>query len=260
MVRQVSGERISGRPDQEEQQRLAAGLGSRLRALRRELGLSVRDVERQSGVSRATISFLERGLRRPRPSTLGWLAWALAGPGNAEAVKRALCDLAGDSLVAESRWSERAHARQAWKRLQIGGMELPGWLVAPYAVTVLGEVMPERLGELRQAQEGARAGNVPWPESMTGSLEALRLADELDQATLYELRNIGRGMAAADKAAKERAARKRRRELRARLGLTGTDTRRPVRVPRGIPPEEHDMFRQLIMLDRSASIAARLGR
>jgi hypothetical protein len=67
-------------------------------------------------------------------------------------------------------------------------------------------------------------------------------------------------MAAADKAVKERAARKRNRELRARLGLTGTDGRRPVRIPRGVPDEERAMLEQLAALDRESSIAARLGR
>lgn len=71
-------------------------------------------------------------------------------------------------------------------------------------------------------------------------MEAFCLATELDQATAHELRNIGRGMAAEDKAAKARAARKRRRELRARLGLTGIDALRPLRIPCDIPPEERD--------------------
>jgi hypothetical protein len=38
-------------------------------------------------------------------------------------------------------------------------------------------------------------------------------------------------MAAAGKASAARERRRRNRELRARLGLTGTDTRRPVRIP-----------------------------
>lgn len=258
LVRLVTGDKISGRPDQDEQQHLAATLGARLRELRREHGLSIRELERRSGVSRQMVSLLEHGQRRPRPSVLGWLAWGLAGPDGAEAVKRELCDVAGDSLVAESRWSERSHARRAWRQLQAGGMELPACMAAPYAVAILGEVMRDRIDDLRKAQEGARAGKLPWPESITGSIEALLLADQLDRATLHELRNIGRGMARDDKAAKHRAARKRRRELRAALGLTGTDPRRPVRIPRGIPQEEHAMYEALIMLERSSSIAARL--
>ena len=255
LVRQFSGDRISGRPDQEEQEHLAATVGAALRSLRREHGLSVRDLERRSGVDRSTISRLEHGLRRPRASLLGWLAWGIAGPDNTEAVKRALCDAAGDCLVAESRWSERGHARRAWRQLQAGTLQPPGWMIAPYAVAILGEVMPDRIGELRQAQDRARSGDVPWPEPGALSTEALLLADELDRATPHELRKIGRGMAAADKAAKERAARKRRRELRAQLGLTGSDTRRPIRIPRGLPTEERAMLLSLRELDRATTIA-----
>jgi DNA-binding XRE family transcriptional regulator len=255
MVRQMSGERISGRPDPEEQKHLAAGIGATLRALRREHGLSVRDLERRSGVSRATISRLERGLRRPRASTIGWLAWGLVGADHAAGVKTGLCAAAGDSLVAESRWSERTHARRAWQRLQMGSLEPPGWMVAPYCVIMLGDVMPDRLEELRNAQESARAGDVPWPEHTT--LEALHLGNELDSATWSELRTVGRGMVAEDRAAQARAARKKRRELRAQLGLTGTDTRRPIRVPRGLPPEEREIFQRLAVLEQATSAAAR---
>jgi len=257
LVRQVTGDRISGRPDQEEQARLAATVGAALRAVRRERGLSLRDLERRSGVNRSTITRLERGLRRPRASVLGWLAWGLVGPDNAEQVKNGLCSAAGESLVAESRWSERSHARRAWRRVQAGGMEVPGWMVAPYAVAVLGGVAPDRMGELRTVQERAQAGNISVPEHMTANVEVLYLGSELDRATPAELRKIGRGMLAEDKAAKERAARKRRRELRAQLGLSGTDGRRPVRIPRGLPPEERAMLVRLAALDQPASRAER---
>ena len=118
MVRLQTGEKISGRPDQEEQQRLAETIGARLRELRLDYGLSVRDLERRSGVNRSTISRLERGLRRPRMSVLGWLAWGLTAPDNAEPVKQDLISVAGDLVIAESRWSERSHARRAWRQLR----------------------------------------------------------------------------------------------------------------------------------------------
>jgi hypothetical protein len=115
-------------------------------------------------------------------------------------------------------------------------MELPTWLAAPYAVAILGAVMPDRMDELVRVQEAARSGRMPWPEQAR-NMEAFHLATEMDQANLHELRNIGRGMVAADKASAERARRRRKRELRAALGLTGTDTRRPpphaVRDPAG---------------------------
>ncbi len=253
LTRVATGERISGRPDLEEQRFLAEGVGALLRALRREHGLSLRDLERRSGVNRSTITRLERGLRRPRASVLGWLAWGLAGPDNAERIKNGLCTAAGDSLVTESRWSERSHARRAWRRLQAGGMEVPPWMLAPYAVTVLGSVAPERMDQLRTVQERARAGNLAVPEHMITNMEAMYLGNELDHATPVELRKIGRGMVAEDKAARERAARKRQRELRARLGLTGTDTRRAARIPRGLPPEDKALLLGLAAFDRAAS-------
>lgn len=202
MVRQAAGEPVSGRPDQDEQQHLAATFGVRLRGLRREHGLSIRDLERRSGVTREMISLLEYSQRRPRACVLGWLAWGLADTDGAEVVKQELCNVADDSLVAESRWSERTRARRAWRQLQVGGMELPGWLVAPYAAAILAEVMRDRMDDLRKAQEAARAGKLPWPESMARSTEALMLADELDQANLSELWNIGSGIAPEGKAAK----------------------------------------------------------
>jgi hypothetical protein len=92
---------------------------------------------------------------------------------------------------------------------------------------------------------------------MTANAEALDLSSESDRATPAELRKIGRGMLAEDKAAKERVARKRHRELRAQLGLSGTDGRRPVRIPRSLPPEERAMLVRLAALDQPASHAAR---
>ena len=258
MIRQQSGERITGRPCEDEQRQIAGTVGARLRELRAEYKLSMRDLERRSGVSRSTISLLEAGKRRPRESLLGWLAWGLAGPDNAQRVKEDLIGIAGDLVVAESRWSERSHARRAWRQLQIGGMELPAWLAAPYAVAILGAVLPERMDDLVKVQEGARSGRMPWPEQATLSSEAFHLATELDQASIHELRNIGRGIVAADKAGATRERRRRKRELRAALGLTGTDTRRPPRIPHGIPPEERQMLEQLAALDREALIAARL--
>lgn len=258
MIRNQSGERITGRPCEDEQRQIAGTVGARLRELRAEYKLSMRDLERRSGISRSSISLLEAGKRRPRESLLGWLAWGLAGPDNAQRVKADLVTIAGDLVVAESRWSERSHARRAWRRLLAGGMELPGWLAAPYCVDILGTVMPERMDDLAKLQEGARSGRMPWPEHAASSQEAFYLATELDQATPNELRKIGRGMAAADKANTARARRKANRELRARLGLTGVDTRRRARIPRGVPREELEMLTRLTELDRAGTAARRL--
>ena len=191
----------------------------------------MRDLERRSGVNRSTISRLERGLRRPRMSVLGWLAWGLTAPDNPEPVKQDLISVAGDLIVSESRWSERSHARHAWRQLQTGGLKLPHQLAAPYVVGILGGQLPGDMDKLRQVQDAARAGGMPWPEHLIASTEAYLLAAELDQASLTELRNIGRGISAEEKAAKARAARKRVRKMRAELGLTGVRKPRPKHIP-----------------------------
>ena len=135
---------------------------------------------------------------------------------------------------------------------------MPAWIAAPYVVAILGGVMPDRIGELRTAQERARAGNIAVPEHMIANLEALHLANEFDRATLFELAAIGRAMAAEGQgSARRRADRKRRRELRARLGLTGTDPRRPVRIPRGLPAADREVYELAIALRRTSPSAAR---
>jgi hypothetical protein len=60
-----------------------------------------------------------------------------------------LVNIAGDLAVAESRWSQRSHARRAWRQLQAVGMQLPTWLVAQYAVAILGGVLPDEMDRLR---------------------------------------------------------------------------------------------------------------
>ncbi len=212
MVRSVSGRPVTGRPDPLEQQQIADGAGALLRQLRRALGMGLRDLERRSGVNRSTISRIERGLRRPRRSVLGWIAWGLDAD-NVTAVKAQLCAAAGDSLVAESRWSERMHARKAARQLARGGMPCPLPLLAPYAVAALGGMFPEEGDRLRQAQELARRGGVPWPEGLQSSVEALAVAGVLGTATRRELAVIGRSAAESNDyaALKERRGRERRR-------------------------------------------------
>jgi DNA-binding XRE family transcriptional regulator len=191
MVRERSSRPVAGRPDEIEQQQIAAGVGALLRDLRRDQGMSVRDLEKRSGINRSTISRLERGLRRPRRSVLGWLAWGLS-PEAPEPVKRRLVDAAGDSLVAESRWSERSKGRRADRRMMLGGMPVPMAMLAPYAVAALGPVIPDDLDRLRQVQEMAGRGEVPWPDGLTGSVEALAVAGTLASARPRQLAAIGR--------------------------------------------------------------------
>jgi transcriptional regulator with XRE-family HTH domain len=49
-------------------------LGMRLRVLRAERGLSLRQVEAGTGVAKETLSEIERGVRHPYDTTLGKLA------------------------------------------------------------------------------------------------------------------------------------------------------------------------------------------
>lgn len=51
--------------------------GERLRELRAERGLSLRQVEERGGPNKDTLSLIERGVHKPHPQTLGRLAKAL---------------------------------------------------------------------------------------------------------------------------------------------------------------------------------------
>jgi len=214
MVRAVSRRPVTGRPDPIEQQQIADGVGALLRQMRRDLGMGLRDLERRSGVNRSTISRIERGLRRPRSSVLGWLAWGLDAD-NVTAVKAQLCEAAGNSLVAESRWSERSHARKAARQLARGGMPCPLPLLAPYAVAALGGVLPDDLDRLRQAEKLAAQHGVRWPEGLQSSVEALAVAGVLGTATGRELAVIGRSAAEGNDYATLKERRRRERKRRA---------------------------------------------
>ena len=232
MVRCIDGAPVSGRPPDSERDAIAAGLGKRLRGLRKEHKLGLRDLERRSGVNRSTISRLERGLRRPRPSVLGWLAWGF-DPDRVQVLKDELCAAAGPSLILESRWSERMHARRAYRSLLDGGLLLPAWLTAPHAVAIFSG-MPldeEDMARARQAQTAAREGRFPWPGGASGSIEAFYLRDEMMSAPLRELQQVGRAQLAEIQARTARDKHRRQRELRAQLGLTGVTKPRPPWIP-----------------------------
>jgi transcriptional regulator with XRE-family HTH domain len=219
-----------GRPLDAERDQIAATVGSRLRELRREYGLSLRDLERRSGVTRSTISRVERGLRRPRPSLLGWLAWGL-NPDLSAVLRRELCGAAGMSLIAESRWSERAHGRRAWRAVLAGQMPLPAWLAGPYSAAIFGDVLPDQLDMLTKAQEAAQSGALPWPEGARGTPEVLYLGNELLNAPAAELRAIGRAYVSSDRVQRARSRRRQVRERNAALGLTGQSRSRPPWIP-----------------------------
>lgn len=169
---------VTGRPDAIEQAQIRDGVGALIKQLRREQGMGIRDLQRRSGVSRATVSRLELGLRRPRRSTLGWIAWGL----DVSSVKAQIVEAAGLSLVAESSWSERTHRRHMRRALAAGAFPVPLPMLAPYAVAALGGVLPDEVAKLAKLQEMARRGEVPWPEGLAGSSEALAVGNALTPA------------------------------------------------------------------------------
>jgi transcriptional regulator with XRE-family HTH domain len=66
--------------DQSEKGALSAGVGKRLKELREERRMSIRDVGRQSGISANALSMIERGITSPSVSTLYRLVEALGVP------------------------------------------------------------------------------------------------------------------------------------------------------------------------------------
>jgi hypothetical protein len=72
------------------------------------------------------------------------------------------------------------------------GMAVPLVMLAPFAVAALGPLLPHDLDRLREAQEMARRGEVPLPEGLARSAEALTVGNILVTATCYELAIIGR--------------------------------------------------------------------
>lgn len=235
LVRAQSMCPVTGRPEEAEQARIAGSVGALLQLLRGECRMSLRDLEARSGVARSTISRVERGLRRPRRSMLGWLAWGL----DAEAVvplTQRLAEAAGDSLIADSRWSARTHARHAADALVRGTLPVPLVLLAPRAVDALGGVIPGDIARLRQLQE--RAIKLPWPPGLVGSPEALAITGELMNMPRGKLAAVGR---AALRVNDYQALREQRRRERAGKAAEREEFRRKGRyaagrrIPAGMP-------------------------
>lgn len=98
-------------PPPAERERLAGSLGSMLRALRAERGLSIRRLAERSAVAASTITRLERGERRPRPSLLAAIGFALA-PDRSDELTARLIAAAGPSLRPDTEGSVRRRARR----------------------------------------------------------------------------------------------------------------------------------------------------
>ena len=210
LVRAQSMRPVTGRPEAAEQEQIAGSVGALLQQLRGERRMSLRDLEARSSVARSTISRVERGLRRPRRSMLGWLAWGLDAD-NVVPLTQQLADAAGDSLIADSRWSARTHARHAVDALYRGTLPVPLILLAPRAVDALSGVFPDEIDRLRQLQ--ARAGELPWPPGLVSSPEALAIGDELMRMPRGKLAAVGR---AATRVNDYQALQEQRRRERAR--------------------------------------------
>jgi transcriptional regulator with XRE-family HTH domain len=225
---------VTDRPEAAEQERIAGSVGALLEQLRGERRMSLRDLEARSGVAQSTISSVERGLRRPRRSMLGWLAWDLDAE-NVVPLTQQLAAAAGDSLIADSRWSARAHARHAADALMRGTLPVPLILLAPRAVDALGALMPGDLGRLRQLQEDA--GTLPWPPGLKGSHEALAVMGELMHMPRGKLAAVGRAAVRVNdyqelqgQRRHERARKAAEREEFRRKGRYAAGRRMPARI------------------------------
>ncbi len=100
----------AARTSEAERAELAAGVGALLRTARVEAGLSVRGLAAASACASSSVSRLERGLRRPRPSMLAALAGVL-DPGGTQLRER-LVSAAGRHLREDTAAGLRARRRR----------------------------------------------------------------------------------------------------------------------------------------------------
>lgn len=108
-------------PGEAEREHLAATLGALLRRLRTEAGLSVRALADRSTVAESTIERLEAGTRRPRPATLGAIAYGL-NPARAVELAELLAAAAGPSLRPDTAAGLRQRARRLAKARREAGV------------------------------------------------------------------------------------------------------------------------------------------
>jgi transcriptional regulator with XRE-family HTH domain len=111
-----------------------AVLGALVRQLRTERQLSRRALAKRSMVARSTIQRLERGLLRPRPSLLTWVANGL-DPDRQRELREAMISAAGgaDALAEDGKWAHR-RSQQAPKGGLAGEVPLPSDLARRIAL------------------------------------------------------------------------------------------------------------------------------
>jgi transcriptional regulator with XRE-family HTH domain len=110
---------------------VSVDVGNRLRKLREERGISIRELARQCGLSANAISLIERGQTSPSVSTLYRLSEAMEIP-----ITTFFETIDGDSEVVFRKGSERtrvAFSRGVWEGL--GGEMFKG-RVQPFALTL----------------------------------------------------------------------------------------------------------------------------
>ena len=102
-----------------ERERLAEGFGNELRTVRNRQELSQEQLGRLAGVSKAHISYLERGIRRPSGHIIEVLAGVLAPIPEQRALCERLQALAGDSLRQATPRKKRRERSVARHRARI---------------------------------------------------------------------------------------------------------------------------------------------
>jgi hypothetical protein len=109
-------------------------------------------------------------------------------------------------------------------------MTLPTWMVQGHVREILGEVLADSDEQITEVEQAVLAGR-----GFRGRTAFLPRRSSWGTiwiaASLSEFRAIGRGMIAAERAARFRAARQRSLELRADLGLTGYKPPRLRHIP-----------------------------
>lgn len=119
----MAGSSAWGETTPEEAAQLRASLGELLSRSRRRRGWSQAQLARRSGVSSPHISHLERGRRRPRPTTLKSLATAL-DPDNGLVLFDELVAAAGELLRPDTpRGSRRRERRERRAAKQLPELE-----------------------------------------------------------------------------------------------------------------------------------------
>jgi len=149
-------------------------LGALVSSLRIGAGLSMSALARRSACSSSTISRLERGELRPRPSLLRSIAWGL-DPDRAAALGEVLFAAAADSRAADSAgWQ-----RYRWRRQELGMITGD----VPLPRDIARRVAAHKRAAAARAAAGRLTSGAGWvddAETMARASELLAEAQRLD--------------------------------------------------------------------------------